>query len=186
MGAYRDPNEPHIERLMATLQNVAPEKREEVIAQAMARLEDLPFGEARQQQVLPDTQIFQRMLEACKFDWVNDNITQENFSILEEPNENTEYVLVDMGKPVSTEEAEAEIKKQGLPLTTLADLLLYVRKNPDKQKEFPIVALGSRWQHSSGRWFSPYAACWGSWRRLRLCWRERDWNDRCRFLARKR
>jgi len=52
MGAYRDPNEPHIERLMATLQNVAPEKREEVIAQAMARLEDLPFGGQIQNQVM--------------------------------------------------------------------------------------------------------------------------------------
>ncbi|MBU4421783.1 hypothetical protein KKB41_02360 [Patescibacteria group bacterium] len=131
--------------------------------------------------------IFQRMLEACKFDSVNDNIThtQENFPILEEPDEDTEYVLVHLNRRVSTEEAEAEIKEQGFVSGTLADLLLYVRKNPDKQKEFPIIALGSRWQHSGGNWYSPYAHYWDGRRHLYLHWREGDWGGHCRFLARK-
>ena len=128
--------------------------------------------------------IFERMLEACKFDWVNSNITPENFPIAEEP-EGSEFVLVHLNKTASTEEAEAEIKKQGLEPATLADLLLYVRNNPNKQKEFPIVALGSK-QDLDGYWNSPYASYWFGERNLVLRWREDDWSRRFRFLARKR
>ncbi|MCG2693720.1 hypothetical protein L6259_00310 [Candidatus Parcubacteria bacterium] len=186
MGAYRDPNEPHIEKLMANLKNIAPEKREEIIAHAMLRLKDLPFGEAAGEPILPDKQIFHRMLFACEFDWVNKSVTEENFPVAEAPDEDTEYELVCLNRMASTKEAEAEIKNRGLEPATLADLLLYVRKNPDEQKRYPIVALGSRWQDSDGCWWSPYADYWRGGRYLGLNWREHDWRGRCGFLARKR
>jgi hypothetical protein len=129
--------------------------------------------------------VFVRMLASCKFGWVNDNITPENFLITEEPEDGTEYVLVHLSKVTSTDEAEAEVKKLGLELANLADLLLYVRKNLDKQREFPIVALGVRWRSPHGSWFSPYASDWYGKRYLDLDYRENDWNGNYRFLARK-
>jgi hypothetical protein len=129
--------------------------------------------------------LLQSMLASCKFGWVNDNITPENFLITEEPEDGTEYVLVHLSKVTSTDEAEAEIKKLGLELATMADFLLYVRKNPDKQREFPIVALGVRWQFPSGSWYSPCASDWLGKRLLGLLYRGSDWHGNYRFLARK-
>jgi hypothetical protein len=129
--------------------------------------------------------VLERMLAACKFDWVNNNIIPENFLVTEEPNKDTEYVLVHLNKVASTDEVEAEIKRHGLESANLADLLLYVRNSPDRQREFPIVALGVRWQYPYGRWYSPCASGWYGRRRLNLCYRECGWGGSYRFLARK-
>lgn len=129
--------------------------------------------------------IFQRMLAICNFDWVNENINSQNFPIAGEPAEDTEYKLVCLEREASTDEVEAEIKRRGLVSADLADLLLYVRKNPNKQREFPIVALGPRWQLSDGRWCSPYVRGWRGERHLDLRCREDDWHGLYRFLARK-
>lgn len=129
--------------------------------------------------------VLERMLAACKFDWVNDNITPKNFPVENEPADDTEYELVCLEKYASTDEAEAEINNRGFLTATLADLLLYVRKNPEEQRKYPIVALGSRWQVSDGRWFSPCANGWIGKRFLSLYYREVDWRGFYRFLARK-
>lgn len=129
--------------------------------------------------------MFERMVALCKFDWVNDNITPKNFPVMEEPAPDTEYELVCMEKCASTNEAEAETGRRGLLPTTLADLLLYVRKNPNEQRKYPIVVLGSKWQLLDGRWCSPYALDWDGRRYLNLFCREDDWDGSFRFLARK-
>lgn len=130
--------------------------------------------------------VLERMIAACHFDRVNGNITQSNFPTASEPAEDAEYELVCLERLASTDEAEAEIKRLGMESATLGDLLLYVRRNPEEQRKYPVVALGSRWQLSYGVWYSPYADDWFGRRRLNLRWRVSGWDGSFRFLARKR
>ncbi|MBU1179363.1 hypothetical protein KJ885_00275, partial [Patescibacteria group bacterium] len=59
MGAYRDPDEAHIERLAAILRNVAPERYEEVIARAIARIANLSLRPPTSMLTASDEQVFE-------------------------------------------------------------------------------------------------------------------------------
>ncbi|MBU1179740.1 hypothetical protein KJ885_02250 [Patescibacteria group bacterium] len=59
MGAYRDPDEAHIERLAAILRNVAPEKREEFFQKAIARIEALSLRSPTSMLTASDEQAFE-------------------------------------------------------------------------------------------------------------------------------
>lgn len=91
--------------------------------------------------------------------------------------------LVHFNRIISTSDALSEIKKRGLVPAGIEHLLALGAKHPDLQKEFPIVALGSVWQHSDG---SRNVAClyrWDVQRGLGLHWGGYGWYEYCRFLA---
>ena len=76
-----------------------------------------------------------------------------------------------------------EFEARGLRVATLPELLAFGAKCHEKQREFPIIALGSVWQYRDGRRRMPglwYAA---SDRRLDLFWFVYRWYGYCRFLA---
>lgn len=109
--------------------------------------------------------VFERMLAEAKIEWVtSSNINPENFPIAKEPAHDIEHKLIHMKKWATMDEVEDEIKNRGLLSATLAHLLLYVRKNPDKLRRFilprdaySIVAFGSKWRGLDGYSYSPYA-----------------------------
>jgi hypothetical protein len=76
-----------------------------------------------------------------------------------------------------------EFEARGLRAATLPELLAFGATYPEKQREFPIVALRSVWQNRDGLRCVPCLDRDGSKRMLGLRWLGRRWLDDCRFAA---
>ena len=124
------------------------------------------------------------MIAAGKYDRINKDITPDHFPTKGgEGRVEKDLMLVHLNCSARTEEALKEIDRLGLKPETIESLLAFGAKFPDKQREFPIIALGSVWQHPNG---NRRVACLdedASKRLLYLYWCEDDWYDYCRFLA---
>lgn len=119
----------------------------------------------------------------AKFDWVNENITEKNFP---KPKGGTkssrEIAIFHFGKTMSSEDVIAKMDAEGYRPATIWELLAFARDNPDLQRQFPIVALGSVGVVGGDR----SVACFdrgGSRRDLTLDWFVGGWRGDCRFLA---
>lgn len=93
------------------------------------------------------------------------------------------FEYLHLGRDASTDEVLAEMDKRGLRPATYEEALAFAKKNPDEQRKFPIVALGSVWRHPSGSRLVAYLGGSGAGRYLNLDWTEFDWSELCRFLA---
>jgi hypothetical protein len=133
--------------------------------------------------VVDYSQTLADMIAAGKYDWVNSDITQEHFPVKGEGKVESELVLVHLNRTASTEEVLKELDNRGLQPATIAELLAFGAKYPDKQKEFPIIALGSVWQPPHGHRLVAYLHEHASDRHLYLFWYERGWPGSSRFLA---
>ncbi|MFA6158536.1 MAG: hypothetical protein WC763_02820 [Candidatus Paceibacterota bacterium] len=121
------------------------------------------------------------MVALGRYDWVSEHINEKNF-----PPESlvlgSDPKVFHFNRYISSEDAIAEMEKKGYRPATLGDLLDYGAKNPEEQREYPIVALGSVAVLDDGR----RVACLGghgSARRLSLHGFDGDWGGHCRFLA---
>ena len=123
------------------------------------------------------------MIASCKLDWVNSGITQKNFPFTGNGKIELLPELVHFGKGISSDNALKEIDLRGLRPATLPELLAFGTKYPEKQREFPVVALGSVWTSSGGNRYVPDLYENDSKRRLSLGWCGGDWDDNCRFLS---
>ena len=119
------------------------------------------------------------LIIAAKFDWVNSDITEQNFPI--ETTEPGKCELVDYKKPINTEDVLDDMEKHNLRPATLKELLTYAERKWNGKDA--VIAFGSVWQGSGGVRFVPCLDCGGSGRRLGLDWIDGDWRDGCRFLA---
>lgn len=115
-----------------------------------------------------------------KYDWVNDNITENNFPTNRKGTTELDIVLVHLDRNVSSEDAIKELDKRGLRPAELHELLSFGAKYPDEQRKYPVVALGSVWQYLVGR-FVPYLWDDDSKRHLNLHWFSGDWHAHYRF-----
>ena len=124
-------------------------------------------------------------IKAGKYDWSNSDITSGHFPTKHCPGseEGVKIELVHFGKNMNTEDVLSELSKKGLRPAELHELLVLGEKHSDLQREFPIVALGSVWQHPYG--FRNCADLYrlGSGRYLHLRWIGHRWDDDCRFAA---
>jgi hypothetical protein len=77
-----------------------------------------------------------------------------------------------------------EFEARNLRAATLPELLACGATYPEKQREYPIFAFGSVWQHHNGR-HVPYlnAYKFGSLRQLNLNRVVSRWDGFCRFAA---
>lgn len=142
------------------------------------------------------------MIKAGKYDWVNDNITEKNFPIHRpsvseaatgdggpyrvpgvQNNGNIELGLVHLNKVASEEEVLRHLEQLGLRPAKIEELLAFGEKYPDIQREFPIVALGSRWRASDGLWCVAFLGRAGDKRDLSLSWLHLAFRSDCRFLV---
>lgn len=123
------------------------------------------------------------MIWAGKYDWVNSDITSEHFPITGSGKIEGDLVLVHLNRSASTDEVRKELESRGLRPATIAELLAFGVKYPNKQREFPIIALGSVWQRPVGRCHVAGLGGSASRRDLRLYWCEDGWDGGCRFLA---
>lgn len=125
-----------------------------------------------------------------EFDWVSDGFKkgEAKYWRLHESCQNIPAAsleslkLIHFGKVMTDKTALEALKARDLRPANLEELLIYARANPDKQKEFPIVALGSSCLWTGGRG-SPCLSWDNGGRDLDLGWSGRVRGDRCRVLA---
>ena len=94
-----------------------------------------------------------------------------------------EVVLYDPRGYVSSEEMIRRMEADGYKPATLDDCLAMGAQHPDRQRQNPIVFLGSVWCDPVGYRHVPVLDDWGGVRLLLLCWFDDGWSDVCRVAA---
>jgi hypothetical protein len=118
------------------------------------------------------------MIKAGRYDRVNSDITEKHFPVT--PGDTDVVIeLVHLNRDIFARDAFAELDRSGFRPATLPELLAFGAKYPEKQREFPIVALGSVWWCCIGDRYVPYVCE----RNLNLNWFDRWWSARCRWAA---
>ncbi|MBI3825640.1 MAG: hypothetical protein HY294_06580 [Candidatus Rokubacteria bacterium] len=122
------------------------------------------------------------MIKAGRYGWVNLDITAEHFPVKPGPAE-VSIELVHFDRVMSSDDVLAEFDRRGLRPATLPELLSFGAKYPEKQREFPIVALASVWRFWYG--FRGVPFLWGlaGGRDLSLIWLDDWWIAHFRFAA---
>lgn len=131
-----------------------------------------------------DKTTIKELLLAGKYDWVSDDITDENFPHVQRGDIEVNTRLVDLGQHISTDRALAKLARRKLWPATAAELLAFGAEYPDVQRQHPIVALGQTWCNSKGYdTVVCLVSCVGK-RSAGLDYCVGDnWSRRCRFLA---
>lgn len=125
----------------------------------------------------------EEMVAAGKYDWKNRDITSKNFPVKAGESGPVEVYLIHFDRRMSSDDAIKEMDRMGFRPAELPYLLAFGAKNPDEQRKYPILALGSVWRYSYGRRFVPELWSGGSGRHLSLGWFEGGWHQHDRFLA---
>jgi hypothetical protein len=96
------------------------------------------------------------MIAAGKYDMVTkEMMTQARFPFEARDAEEVELHLVHFDRETTTREVLAELVERGLRPATLPELCALGAFLPQLQRQFHIVALGSRWQNSHGYLYYP-------------------------------
>lgn len=136
-----------------------------------------------------------------KYDWNNDYYDGQDWSDWKTPDDDPlevpkgraavekELLLFHIGayfgddKLHDTKEVLAAVAKLGLKAEAVPELLTFGEKNPDVQREFPVIALGSVWvdphgdRRVAGLWSDADERC------LSLHWFGYQWNPYYRILV---
>lgn len=123
-----------------------------------------------------------KQIKAGKYDWANDSINAKNFPTAKTGVAQLEAVLVHFDRYMESNQVIEELDKLGLRAGDLDELLAFGITYPNKQREFPIVALGSVVQLDGSRCV-PYLVYWHGKRRLDLAYWGGRWRGNYRFLA---
>jgi len=123
------------------------------------------------------------LVRECRCDWNNEDITTKNFLTKRIGQHEVKMKLFYFNRTVILEEAIAEMEKEGYRPAEFHELLAYGIKNPDEQRKYPIVALGSVWRYWFGFRYVAYLGGDGDERGLGLGCFGDEWSEYCRFLA---
>ena len=123
------------------------------------------------------------MISAGKYDWPDSDITQKHFPVKGRGQQEVEVALFHFKKIMISKEVIAEMAKGDYRPAEIEKLLALGASQPELQKEFPIVGLGSVWQGPFGFRLVPCLGWRGAGRDLGLRWFEDGWSGRCRFAA---
>jgi len=126
-----------------------------------------------------------KMIEAGKYGWFNDDITDKHFPLQGAGQHEVELVLVHLNQSATTKEVLEHLNREGLEPAKIEHLLAFGATYPELQRQFPIIALGSVWVDDDGGRRYPCLVSDGGLRELDLSWDDDDdpWNVSCRFLA---
>jgi hypothetical protein len=133
----------------------------------------------------------EEMISAGHYDWVNKSIDKRCFPIRNTGKEEWEFKVFDFDCYVSSESAVSRIenddKNNPWQPAAIEHLLTYGARNPDEQRTFEIIALGSVGE-VSGYHSVPYLGqCRYTLKRdFGLHFWVDDWNSHYRFLAVRR
>ncbi len=98
----------------------------------------------------------QQMIKAGNYDWVNNNIIADHFSVKSKGKQEEVITLFHFNRTMASDEVLSEMDKQGFRPVKIEDLLGLGENYPELQKKFPIAALGSVWQNPEGHYCVPY------------------------------
>ena len=117
-------------------------------------------------------------VKAGNYNWSNSAITSSNFPSTRKGTSEVNIHLIHFNKNMNTDQVLSELDKQGLRSAELLELLAFGVAYPEKQREFPIVALGSVWHRRV-----PCLVRGDSERYLDLRWIDSGWYEIYRFAA---
>lgn len=130
----------------------------------------------------PSPQTLAEMIKAGHYDWTNDDITEKKFTVDPSRFTTANTKVYHFNKWMSTEAVVPEMAEDGYEPAFIENLLAYGAENPEEQRKYPIVALGSSCVRRNGHVCSPYLDGDDD-RSLNLHWRGCDWYGSYRFLA---
>ncbi len=131
--------------------------------------------------VLDPSVPLEEQVQRGNYNYANPAITQEHFSLT--LSGGCEVVLFDPHGTVSSEEMVRRMKQDGYVPATLDDALAMGTQFPERQRQNPIVFLGSVWRDGDGSRRVPVLFDWSGERGLGLGWFVYGWSVRCRFAA---
>ncbi|PIT93875.1 hypothetical protein COU00_01985 [Candidatus Falkowbacteria bacterium CG10_big_fil_rev_8_21_14_0_10_43_11] len=123
----------------------------------------------------------EELVRAGKYDWVDENITNQNFPMGSQTDEDVVIELLEFDHDVSSEEAIEEARKRGLERPTHEDALFFGEQHPEEQHKHPIVFLHEPWQSSHGGGIVLVLYGHSSGRHLNLDWFGFGWIRLCVF-----
>ncbi len=123
------------------------------------------------------------LIKAGNYNFVNPSITSVNFPLNAEGKTGDEAFILHFDRMVTSEQAIAEMDKQGLCPATITHALAFGAQHPEEQRKYPIIFLGSSWMDSDGGRFVPCLGVGDGERGLDLDWFGTDWDASCRFAA---
>ena len=118
-----------------------------------------------------------------KYDWKNSDIKSKNFQTTRKGETTLNLELVHLNQVLTSEEVIKELDKRGLRPAELHELLSFGIQYQEEQRKYPIVAMGSVWQHWSGYRDVAYLFGDGGERGLGLGYFGGRWSEDFRFLA---
>src|SRR3989344_1602454 len=128
----------------------------------------------------------EEMIKAGNYDWVNSDITAKRFPIKSTGADEWEFKMFHFDCSTSSEDAVTGITTDDVvnpwQPAGIEHLLTYGAKNPEEQRKYPIVGLGSAPEVVGVR-YVPYLGWVDSKRYLNLDWWGYDWGAYCRFLG---
>lgn len=124
-----------------------------------------------------------QMIAAGKYDCADSDINAENFPASGTGKQDIAIELVHYGRDMETDAVLKDLESKGMRPAILPELCAFGSTYPEKQREFPIVALGSVWQYRRGNRYVAYLDFWRAERELRLNRFDYRWSDDCRFAV---
>lgn len=121
-------------------------------------------------------------IDAGTYDWVNSDINESNFPSSEHHEHTYETRLFHFDCDMDSDEVIKKMKEDGFDSADLRTGLAYGEKNPDVQREFPVILLGSVVRLDGYRCV-PCLGGDGSDRGLRLDYCGGWWSRHYRFLG---
>ena len=91
------------------------------------------------------------MIKSGNYDWIDDDINDENFTLQGVGQHEVDLVLVHLQRNATIKEVREHLNAQGLTPARIEHLLAFGAKYPEIQKEFRIVAINSVWIHEFGQ-----------------------------------
>lgn len=123
------------------------------------------------------------MIAGGRFDKKNSDITAQNFPIHGSGMSSIEITLFYFMCVMNTDAVLAEMDRCGYRPAALPELLALGAAQPELQRRFPIIALGSVWDHRDDNRDVVFLDGNYARRSLNLRWYEGCWDNFCRFAA---
>lgn len=128
-------------------------------------------------------QTLEQMIAAGRYDRKNGDITAKHFPLTGTGQVAVNLELIHFNRVINTDDALKEIDARGYRPATIAELLALGASQPELQRQFPIVALGSVWRSLDGSRDVAFLYEDASLRYLDLGWVGGGWCGSGRFLV---
>lgn len=123
------------------------------------------------------------MISVGNYDWANSDISEKNFPVKGNGHVELNIELIHYDKRMESDDIVRDMESRNLRLITPPELLAFGKAYPDKQRKFPIIALGLVCRCLYNYRYVAYLCSRGSKRGLGLASVIGGWNEDCRFAA---